>query len=397
MADYTLVTGKVLDEDPVGLDLNEAPVVLDDGSLFLAVPVDLVDGIGTRIRCQHLASADLSVLGEVAFTYDTISLHAFAVPGRQVMLVGVNQAGAVFSLVSWVIDCSGAAPSPGIPQSTEAIGGLKDFWDYYYYGPFSYRSANGFCVLGVGDSLIVWDDTGAVTWQGTVLAGDRCIGVWPDPSDATKGVFVSSGSAVGYQGFTIASDGTVTTTAFAPSEVAYDTVTGYAMLGASPFLGGPVYVGDYGNTSAPFTSYLMDSTSGATLVPVDTTPFTEMTVSTGTALGVSRMVGATVMYRATTGYDYVVWLAGIDFTATPTMEYLPLPNLSPSLWDLDSPWHPFIAADAMTGLVFVTVVTISDTDGIYRRYCWVIQGPIQGPTKPNLTGGPLGVDVYFSG
>jgi len=390
---YSLIASKIMMDTTGSLQLTSTTAVLSDGSLFMAT-----DEVSI-LRCQRLTTA-LDIIGTADVVDDFYSYHAIALPGQKVLLVGTR--GTDHHL-SRVVDCSGEVPVIGDAKTFAYSTDIPSWFQFsnYNYSPVHYRHpSSGFTVVGVSTYMMVWDDDGNLKWQGIPFNDNVvCAGVWPDPSDATKGVFAYAGYIAGvvfgYVGYALADDGSATFTSLvqfpASGDPGADTP---AALIASPYLDGPALLGsDFNYVAGRYLDHLLDKT-GAVIQTIDTTPYSQLVSYAGAGLGGGRMVGAVDMESDLGGYQ--VWLAGLGFsTGQPsTLEYLQLPILAPNPTDLDAMWTPFISADGMTGLVFVSMVASSDTDGHSRLLCWVIQGPVN---MPNLSGQLLDNRVRFTG
>jgi len=348
---------------------------------------------------------------------------------------------------SFLIDC---APSTPVVLSSNIYAG--DHQGFHYDGNGGAASVR----LGNGMTLVV-TDLGAEVWDGLTHKGvwwvetyrfDPPASVWLNPADPMTAAIVGWR----YTDITVSPEGGITT-AHHPTP-SYSTSETYVANGnkrdawrlacGSPYLPNPVALcevevdaGSYQHWNPYSHTYytqgmsnqvegLLDYTVGAHPEPALTgqiqtsnVPLTGGSAYTNETGPMTRLSGGRfVCYQEIGSYlDDGIPQANGDvyggrFLAadpvTGVVEYIPLPY-DPSFFpggpygspDWDTPvslsnGSMGIGADEATGQIVVGTTLVGWHRGEGDMFCmqvWSIQGP--GGAKPNLTGGPIGVDVRF--
>lgn len=397
---------------PYGAPAN---VILDDGSFFVAVWWSS----GTdAIRMWHLGS-DLSVLGtaDIALSGSQWPTpYAVAISGMKVLLVSQTgwdnslRVGTAWS--SWIVDCSSGEPVAGAMQA-QATGydvqyNLMGFGVCHFYDQVTDRVLIATTAAPVVILQVFKASTGVLLHEISSGVGSYPIGLYMDPADSTKFTLcVADGSYdAAHYAFTVALDG---------MSGSYDGTTVTHTGSQTPVAGGSPYLAGGGGTVVeqwPSDNFLNYYSSGPEVSHDEGQTGLNQYGSMATLANDRDLLAINEVYDSSLGRDfYYARLIAVDQLAVPpVMEILDLPyagsQFTPSVAPGDYPdspptsetCPPIISADTSSGIVLVSTTVYSyfytSAPYSYSLLVWVIQGPTD---KPNLKGGPLGVDVYFSG
>lgn len=411
-----------VDGTPYG---NPANAILSDGSYCIAV---WIEESGNQLLRVYRLGKDLTVLGyadiDTGRTDAWPTPYLVALPGNKVFMVsrmGSPYTPLTDTWASWIVDCSGNIPAVGPiqPMTTSLIpgydsGGIFDVYD----------QATDRIILASTEGSGIWDppmiiqsfraSTGVLLAEALAGSASNPIGLYMNPNDSTKFKVPTKWSAAVLD-FTVALESSVT----------YDGVTGaispnWPLAGGSPYLtggGGFIRSSGWDYITSPGSSGTVEywDYSGAVLASV-TRPLDYHPDEDGDAACLMSGRHLVCVYEEATGSGYREQpkhglFVGVDQLADPpTIEMLelpyyglptPLPTDPPGWWDYytttiaEWPQAAIVTADQGSGIILVTMTTYTcPPSGVeyYSLFVWVIQGPTD---KPNLSGGPLGVDVYF--
>jgi len=391
---------------------NPANAILSDGTYCIAAWIE--ESGNQLIRVFHL-SADLTVLGsadiDTGLVYCWPTPYLVALPGNKVFMASRLQLryGYPTTWASWVMDCSGSVPVPGvtIPMAT----GYN--FSYDSSGIFDvYDQANDRIILTVTthypEHVLVQSfraSTGALLAEmdtGEYRSGRRVAGLYIDPNDPTK-FKVPFGVPVIYD-FTVALDGT---------SITYDGVSTYSgttpdwvLAGGSPYIagGGGFITPDSGRSTVEYWDYSGTVLASAGRAVSDYPNYNgdSACLKDGQYLVnvYEETDGSVGIYRT---YKHHGLFVGVDQLAVPpTIELLELSFYglpsgqyysTTAFWDQAA----MVTADQASGIILVTMTTFTAMPSYdpeyYSLFVWVIQGP---SSKPNLSGAALGDRVRFT-
>lgn len=395
---------------------NPANAILSDGSFCIAVWLER--STFQIVRVFHLAN-DLTVLGSADISFASRAWptpYLVALPGNKVFMVSradFSYQGPVASWCSCLIDCSGNVPTPGSlqPMATSLSCGYDAGGIFHIYDPLTDRiivaSAGGFPSNNQNTIVQVFRaSTGVLLSEAQASLQRNPIGLYVNPTDSTKfKVPTKWGAAI--LDFTVALDG---------SSVTFD----YASAGLNPnwpMSGGSPYIKGNGFLTAQ-TGYLPDNItrhsaleywdySGNMLASAER-PYVNSPNWDGDSATLVDGRYLVHVYEEEDGSVRPVKDAGVfvgidQFAIPPTIEVIDLPyygipfpqyRRTTAFWDQCA----IVSADDASGIIIVAMTTYTAVgDGYsnvsyYSLFLWKIQGPSD---KPNLNGGPLGVDVRF--
>jgi len=387
---YTLTTSALLYHVTGSTDnvTGQAGVaMIDDGSYLVAA---VIAGATDVVRLWRLAATDLAILGtaDVAVTvssgYPAILL--VPLPGEKaLMLYGTGDSGGPVS--TWVVDCGPLVPVVATPVVTasEAVYGA-------FYSAAWWCRIQGFITIvgrsrtGAVTNIQTWTDGGVLVSELVDTDGEEVAGLWVDPADPAKGVWV--GGSGGHHDFTVGTDGTLT----AASRSAWVPLLGdYALLVGS----GALMAEAWDSGAHHYVLNLQDFSGTAIGAPYAEGPWQDLVWPSGCAFGSTRVVGGGPVSNDTYSLGYAYRFDALDFSVTPpAMDHLILPLPAP-LVPLDGDVTGLfgqVGADYLTGRILTSAVHVSDNAGADLSV-WLIQGPAN---MPNLSGQLLDNRVRFT-